>query len=930
MFRKNVNRSKLTLALIIAGLITGGLVLVIDRVSAAESAPAPVAQGSPLHPSYPLLDEDGVHVLESGKPVSTMQTCGSCHDATFIEQHSYHADIGLSDMTAPGEVEGGSEWDTSPGFFGEWDPLTYRYLSPEGDERIDLTTADWIKNFGIRHVGGGPALYGREGTRLDDLPANAAITETHIVDPETGELVPWDWEESGVVEMNCFLCHTPTPNNDARIETIHAGQFGWANTATLLGTGIVEQTGDSWEWNADAFDEDGNLTAEFVTIQDPTSENCSQCHGLVHVDAQTPLVMTGCTPDQWSTITTGQIISPQRLSDSGMNLTSKEILSRSWDVHAERVLSCTDCHYSLNNPVYFQESDATRPEHLTFDPRRIDIGEYLYRPLHQFAKGQSSQGGLAPELDNTLRRCESCHSIEVTHDWLPYKERHTEALSCETCHIPQMYTPARQSIDWTVINADGTPDAACRGIETEGETFSTALLDGFEPVLLPRQNADGTVSLAPHNLITSWFWVYGDPQRPVAQRDLEAAWLDGDSYHPDVMATFDADGNGKLDSSELLIDTDEKEALIASRLESLGLDNPRIESQVRPYTINHDVAEGDWAIKDCQVCHGEESRITQAIQLSDQVPGGVMPTVISTGTVELGGEFYTADDGSLYFQPATKTDSANLYVLGHNSVGWIDWAGIVIFLGTLGGVATHGGLRYFAARRRAAHEPELKRVYMYSVYERLWHWLQTLVIFILIFTGLIIHKPDMFGMFSFKYVVQVHNVMAAILVANAFLAAFYHLASGEIRQFLPEPHGFFNQAIEQAMFYLRGIFKGDEHPFEKTRDRKMNPLQQVTYLAILNVLLPLQVLTGLLMWGAQRWPDISEALGGLPLLGPAHSLIAWLFAAFIVMHVYLTTTGHEPLAGIKSMIMGWDEVEVHHQSDQSDQSDQPDEEVTES
>ena len=115
------------------------------------------------------------------------------------------------------------------------------------------------------------------------------------------------------------------------------------------------------------------------------------------------------------------------------------------------MVRCTDCHYSLNNPVYYQESTETQPDHLMFDPRRIDLGEYLYRPLHQFAKGQSAQGVLAPELDNTLRRCESCHSIQATHDWLPYKERHTEALSCETCHIPKMYAPARQYYDWTVL-----------------------------------------------------------------------------------------------------------------------------------------------------------------------------------------------------------------------------------------------------------------------------------------------------------------------------------------------------------------------------------------------------------------------------------------------------------------------------------------------
>jgi len=159
--------------------------------------------------------------------------------------------------------------------------------------------------------------------------------------------------------------------------------------------------------------------------------------------------------------------------------------------------------------------------------------------------------------------------------------------------------------------------------------------------------------------------------------------------------------------------------------------------------------------------------------------------------------------------------------------------------------------------------------------------------------------------------VEVHNILAAILVINAALAAFYHLASGEIRQFLPEPHGFFHQAILQAKYYLRGIFRREPHPFEKMPERKMNPLQQITYLAILNILLPLQVITGALMWGAQRWPDIAQSLGGLAFLAPFHTLIAWLFASFVVMHVYLTTTGHTTTENIKAMMMGWEDVEVH-------------------
>jgi len=232
-------------------------------------------------------------------------------------------------------------------------------------------------------------------------------------------------------------------------------------------------------------------------------------------------------------------------------------------------------------------------------------------------------------------------------------------------------------------------------------------------------------------------------------------------------------------------------------------------------------------------------------------------------------------------------------------------------VGVLLAITIHAGLRFYIALRDKPATPEFKKVYMYSVYERLWHWLQTFVILLLLFTGLIIHRPDTFGIFSFRYVVLVHNILAVILVANAGLSLFYHLASGEIKQYIPRPRGFFDQAFEQATYYLRGIFKGAEHPFEKTPDKKLNPLQQITYFGILNVLLPLIGITGILMWGSQYYPEISNRIGGLTYLAPFHTLIAWLFASFIVAHVYLTTTGPTPTAAIKAMMIGWDDIEVH-------------------
>ena len=202
-----------------------------------------------------------------------------------------------------------------------------------------------------------------------------------------------------------------------------------------------------------------------------------------------------------------------------------------------------------------------------------------------------------------------------------------------------------------------------------------------------------------------------------------------------------------------------------------------------------------------------------------------------------------------------------------------------------------------------------EKVRLYPLYERIWHWIQAFAVLLLLLTGLEIR--DHVRLLGFEASVRIHNALGFFLVFNAFLGLFYFLTSGAIRQYVSEPRDFATLAVRQATYYIKGIFRGEPHPVERTPQARLNPLQKVVYLIILNVLLPWQILTGLAIWGLERWPHLEETFGGLPILLPLHALGAWLFAAFIIMHVYLTTTsGRHALSGIEAMITGWEELPV--------------------
>lgn len=320
--------------------------------------------------------------------------------------------------------------------------------------------------------------------------------------------------------------------------------------------------------------------------------------------------------------------------------------------------------------------------------------------------------------------------------------------------------------------------------------------------------------------------------------------------------------------------------------------------------LRHGVVR-DGARRNCVDCHSPgglaQASLSLGTRFSDTAAPILGPAVAHSVSLDV-------HDGELFAR--ANPDAGGFYLLGADQLSWADRLGMLIASTTLAGVLLHGLARYLAFRRRGASQEPHRRVYMYGVYERFWHWLQATAILGLLITGATIHKPYVFDFLSFAYMIELHNLLGFILLVNAALAAFYHLASGEVKQYLPGTTDLFGRMFLQARYYLQGIFRGDPHPFAKDPEHKLNPLQQITYFGLLNTLLPAQILTGIVIWGAQRWPELATELGGLIFLAPLHSFMAWLFAAFLIMHIYLTTTsGPRPLSGIQAMLEGWEELE---------------------
>ena len=277
----------------------------------------------------------------------------------------------------------------------------------DNPDQIDLTTFEWI-NVGPRdpegitsptcgscHPGGGGLEYDRDGRRYD----TRLQAEPSLAQRLDGDYYQSQWDKTGVVEADCFVCHLPDYNFPERTRQLKMLNYKWASTAA---SGIGQVKGfvrdgqkPTVTYNKRLFNDDGKIVLDLA--YPPPAQNCVFCHGISDVKKR---------GFSWN----------DRVNH---------------DIHNLQGLNCAHCHQAIED-------------------KKLGIT----KTNHNFAKGDENVSTVRDDLDYVnFKTCRQCHeegymgAPRPAH--LSIRPNHLDKLACEVCHIPALHRAGFEGFDVT-------------------------------------------------------------------------------------------------------------------------------------------------------------------------------------------------------------------------------------------------------------------------------------------------------------------------------------------------------------------------------------------------------------------------------------------------------------------------------------------------
>lgn len=202
-------------------------------------------------------------------------------------------------------------------------------------------------------------------------------------------------------------------------------------------------------------------------------------------------------------------------------------------------------------------------------------------------------------------------------------------------------------------------------------------------------------------------------------------------------------------------------------------------------------------------------------------------------------------------------------------------------------------------------------IYLHPLPVRIWHWVNAIGFVLLILTGIQLRYADVIGVWRYETAVNLHNWVGFAVIANYFIWLGYYLGSDRITNYHPVLNAktFVKNFFRQARYYSYGIFKGETSPHHVQPYEKFNPMQRLTYQQVMLIMVPIQFLTGLMLWDVQRFAGAISALGGIRVVATIHVLLFIAFVAFVLIHAYMGALGKTPSTHFREMITGYEEPE---------------------
>lgn len=193
--------------------------------------------------------------------------------------------------------------------------------------------------------------------------------------------------------------------------------------------------------------------------------------------------------------------------------------------------------------------------------------------------------------------------------------------------------------------------------------------------------------------------------------------------------------------------------------------------------------------------------------------------------------------------------------------------------------------------------------------DRFWHWIHAIGVMLLILSGFSIHFSKYLGGFiAFDMAVKIHNLIGLIVAFDWGLWLIYNAFSKRLAYYIPNRDDLSSGIFKQGRYYVHGIFRKTKPPFPTRPNRKFNPLQKWTYLAVMVLLMPFEIITGLYMLLLIKgWSNFIDS--NVKLVSILHTIGAFGTTVFLVGHIYLATTGEKPYSHFIMMITGYHEHE---------------------